>query len=162
MRDNGRTNFGNMTFAIAISGVLIGMVSLAWQGVTWLYTGARVRVALTLGFPDITQVQVYPVGLHLELTVSNVGRSPAQLTGYGFTTGAFTVTKPCPSPPVPCTLEGEHQVIWRHACAGLPLGDGTSTLVSGYVDLGNGKRLKSKAVSVPNVAIARGPLPGDL
>jgi hypothetical protein len=151
-----------VALVVAVAGVVLALASLGWQAVAWWYNGARIRVSLTSEVRSPTGT--YPHGMHLVLRVRNVGRSPAQVTGYGFLIADWIVREQRPAPTLPHTLDGSHEVTWYQRCAGLPFDDrptATTTSFRAFVDLGNGRQRRSEAVSVPNVAINRAPAPGD-
>jgi hypothetical protein len=149
------------TIALATTGVALALLSLVWQFVTWRRSGSHVKAELTTRFPPLEKHFAYPMGLHLVLTVNNVGRLPAELVGYGFPGSQGTVAARQPDPPIPLTLAGGHQAVWYHGCAGLPADPGDSTAIEGYVDVGSGKRIKTNSVAVPNSAVRRARQPGD-
>ena len=149
------------TLFVAVVGVIVGGAGLLWQAYTHWSSGPRVKVVLAAEVGSPTGQ--FPAGMHLCLTVRNVGRMSAQITGYGFLIGEWDATQQHPVPSLPYTLPAGHEVRWYQACAGLTSvgGPSDSTPVTAYIDLGNGKRYESEQAMVPNVAIDRERLPGD-
>ena len=150
------------TLIVAVIGVVVGGAGFIWQAYTHWSSGPRIRV--TLGAEVGSPTGKFPAGMHLSVTVRNVGRMSAQITGYGFLISDWVVMQQHPVQPLPYTLPAGHEVRWYQACAGLPIvGEpAESTPITAYIDLGTGKRYESEQVMVPNIAIDRELMPGDV
>lgn len=67
-------------FWIALAGLVLAVVSLTWQVISWSFTGARVKVSLSRGFVGYPDGRTRPVVI---ITARNVGRAPATIAGWG-------------------------------------------------------------------------------
>ena len=103
--------FSTVTLTIAIIGLCIALGTLVWQWRSWLYEGPKLKVAVGQAF-GLDAVREMPA-MDLLVTVQNVGRSPVQLTGWGFempdktTLVDLDATRPPTS--LPFTLNGGHE-----------------------------------------------------
>jgi hypothetical protein len=69
-----------MTLALAITGVVLGVLSLGWQAWTWARSGPVVKVEASSSFP------IYDGHMgehHVSVKAINRGRAPATITGWG-------------------------------------------------------------------------------
>lgn len=142
-------------FWIAIAGLLLAVISLTWQVVTWAYGGARVRVFLSRGFVTYTDGQLREA---LITEVRNIGRGQAAIVGWGILmpggkSFVFPNSEPGLVPPLPATLEGQHSLSFiapeDKLLPGLLERTGsTATPVRGFVHLGTGKRVESKPLAL--------------
>jgi hypothetical protein len=126
-----------VTLVIAVVGLILGLTSFVWQCISWSREGPKLRVTTSLGFA----LGAVP-GEHFRIvTVVNVGRSPVEITGWGFelpTKETMVVLNPEPmSTRLPNTLNGGHQAVF-HALIEelrntLPTSLGSSAQLKPYV-----------------------------
>lgn len=92
-------------FVLALLALVVSVISVSWQVWTWRYGGPVVKVTTSLGFT------IDDPGLEfIVITVSNAGRSPVTVTGYGLALpdkgGNFVPVRPLPiTPRLPHRLE---------------------------------------------------------
>lgn len=68
-----------MTLAVALTGLLLSLVSLGWQIWSWYSSGPRVRVSTSNAYP----VFGHQIGDHyVVVTATNRGRSAVTLTSW--------------------------------------------------------------------------------
>ncbi len=101
------------TLTVAVVGCVVGVASLAWQIVTWQYTGPRIKVASRIGLvPGASRIWT--------VTATNVGRAPVQVTGWGFLLPdgrTFVTLAPhILSHSLPTTVDGGHEVVFAVDC----------------------------------------------
>jgi hypothetical protein len=148
----GPTALDIVTLIIAILWFALAVATLAWQVVTWLYEGARVKVKHSFAFltfgPELSEQM-------LLITAVNVGRSPIEITGWGIDVGGGTslfVSNPIPgSTPLPTTVDGGH-----HAKFFMELAEHERAVKRAagpkpprpYVSLGTDKKVKGKVISL--------------
>lgn len=161
--------FDLWTLGIATLGLVLSLIALVWQIVSWQFTGPRVKVTATRGW-------LLPPGETVPLviiTVRNVGREPVAVQSWGLVgekepTGSvvtrfhnrgtgwhgeqFTYPNPQPwqGPSVPYTLAGNHQVTWsvikKEVSQSLAERAQEGKRHKAYVDLATGKRCHSREV----------------
>jgi hypothetical protein len=159
------------TLALALIGVLLSLLALAWQAYSFAVSGSRIRVELRrcLGgdgavatFPDDAPAWHFEQAAGQGLTeplyavkVNNSGRGGTSITGIelAFSDGGAVVLTG-PDPPLPFRLDGEHEQTW-YVEAGLA-GAYASTsaqvwpekakdmTVQGRVTLGSSKTVSSR------------------
>ena len=101
-----------MTLALAIIGVVLSMASLAWQAFIWRHNGPVLRVTSAYSIPVFNDSDLGED--HISVTVTNAGRAPTTVTGWGIDMGGqknMQVVRPVPfSAPLPHRLEGGAEV----------------------------------------------------
>jgi hypothetical protein len=110
---------------ISICALVVSVVSLSWQVVSWLRAGPVIKVKGHSSFPYVGGV----VGdHHLSVTATNEGRAAATITGWGLAlpNGSSIVPHSAPLPGVPDLphrLESHAEASWHvlhtelvHAC----------------------------------------------
>ncbi len=162
------------TLIFAVFGLVLAVLSLAWQAVTWRLSGSRVQVDMlvgaTNGSKDGTVVvdarwragveQFEDLGMHhrlLAIRIRNTGRAATSLVSYhaaldtGPRIGAVGV--PAGPPLLPHRLEAESEVLYYldfdqllHALAGLHNSEQRPKSVRMQAVLGSGKTVSSKPV----------------
>jgi hypothetical protein len=170
------------TLVIAVSGLVLSVIALAWQAVTWHLSGPRVKVELRLGAADGRTYSTVPATSnwrrHLQemsrqgarsqmfaVEIVNTGRQATTVTGYKAETdtgvGTGVVAPPAHLPTLPHRLEAESSVLYY-----LPLQDVAEILellkttgqeaktVRMTVTLGSGKVKTTDAVSAADLIAA--------
>lgn len=163
---------------VAILGLTLAAASLTWQATTFVLTGSRVQCELHVGAIGQRQVFVHqPVGRNevigapreewqrqgltegrLFVIARNVGRIAVTITGYSATCGSArygTMRPLLGEPALPHRLEPGAEVMWT-----LPTEEVREFAAAGRgdmnvrmsVDLGNGKRVDSRAVPLSPTA----------
>lgn len=105
-----------VTLVIAVLGLVVAAVSLAWQVIAWRYEGARVKVQIRSAFPVLGD----DLGdQHLMVEVLNVGRAAVELVGWcwdlGNDSNIPSVGAHPRSTPLPHTLPGGHRATFLMA-----------------------------------------------
>jgi hypothetical protein len=105
------------SLGVATFAAVVGVVSLTWNIVAFIHSGARIKVE---GNADMVLVDP---GAHestpvVTVTVRNVGRMPCEVTSWSLlipsgTALAFLRMSPAYGPPTPHTLEPGHAQSWR-------------------------------------------------
>lgn len=147
------TTIDIVNLVLALIGVIGATVALVWRFVEWRLTGSVVKVNLnhaTLLMNDGT------VGANkaVSITAQNVGRTSVSVTGWGLEidpqeTIVMFQAEPWMGPALPYTLEPGHEASWLMFKAGVrerlaTLSRGPATPLRGFVNLGTGKRARSK------------------
>jgi hypothetical protein len=144
-----------MTIGLAISGVILGFLSLGWQAWTWRAAGARIRVDTTSGGVGRTDGSGFA---GVVVTARNHGHLAAHLTGWGVLcrlSDGKTAWFPYPSEveesdPVDTTLQPQHQAQWWARNEDLLKVASEPMEIAGYVRLGTGSNIVSKQwVGIP-------------
>jgi hypothetical protein len=99
----------NIKFAVILITLCLAVTTFVWQWRTWLYEGAKIKVKLSwaaVGLVPGTAQRCWQV------SAVNVGRSPTEITGWGFelldkTTHLYLPPYPIATP-IPSTLAGGH------------------------------------------------------
>ncbi|MFI2358157.1 hypothetical protein OG582_11925 [Streptomyces anulatus] len=99
---------------ISVIALVISLVSLGWQVITWLRSGPVIKVK---GHAAIPVVNENPGELHLSVTAVNRGRAPATITGWGLRlpNGSSVVPRSAELPgvnPLPHRLESHAESSW--------------------------------------------------
>jgi hypothetical protein len=140
------------TLAIAVLGLVLAVVSLVWQVVTWTYEGAKVRVTASFGFltygPELSDRMVI-------VEASNVGRSQVELLGWGFDVGGnaslFVPRAVRGSTDLPHTLTAGHTAKFFLPLAALKEGlrqENITRAPRAFVTLGTGGKAYAKPLKL--------------
>ncbi len=153
--------FTVVTLVLALLGVVLAVVSLAWQAVTFFLSGARVKTKLLLGGlgpGGAILWEVGPEGAELSpddlpvvaVEVTNSGRTDIDVVGWGLDYGRGLTFVPSPWWPnkeLPFRLKHGSQQTWfvkradaDHAANAV----GKAQAVTGFVRLGTGRTERTK------------------
>jgi hypothetical protein len=162
------TSFQVLTLIIAIAGLALSLTALVWQIVSWLYTGSRVKVALSEAviLTPRGSMDVYAI------MARNVGRTAVSITGWGLLLvpnrpsgsvlrrmasnyrprgNMIVVPNPVPwqGPRSPYTLDGQHSATWyvlkNDIAQEIDDDDRERRHLRGYVNLATGKSPVSRS-----------------
>jgi hypothetical protein len=145
--------FGSLeiiTLVIAVVGLVLSIVALAWQIMSWRLTGSVVRVVVSHGlgvggsWPQLVAIEAM-----------NVGRTPVSVHGWGFRLPDGRTLWPAvghrgswAGPAVPLTLDPGHSASWQVDAKSI-----RATLMDealpnaelrGFVNLGTGEQRRSR------------------
>jgi hypothetical protein len=153
--------FAVVTLVFAVLGVVLAVVSLVWQAVTFLLGGARVKTRLLLGGLGPGGAILWELGDEsaelspedlpvVAVEVTNSGRTDLDVVGWGLDYGRGLTFIPSPWSPnkeLPFRLKHGSQQIWfvkredaDHAANAV----GRAHAVSGFVRLGTGHTERTK------------------
>ncbi len=100
-----------MTLAISILGLVLAASTFVWQWRTWLYEGYKLHVTCS----SAVATNAESSELFRMITVVNIGRSPVELTGWGFELAggqSTLIDQGSQAYRVPFTLNGGHQAFF--------------------------------------------------
>ncbi|MGA5472537.1 hypothetical protein ACPCUK_27660 [Streptomyces arboris] len=100
---------------IALVALVVSLISLGWQIITWLRSGPVIKVK---GHSSIAVVDGNAGEVHLSVTAVNRGRAPATVTGWGLRlpNGSSVVPQSAQLPgtnPLPHRLEPHAEASWH-------------------------------------------------
>lgn len=124
----------SVAILVAVLGVALGSVSLAWQVATWALSAGRLKVTLVIGVQAGTGIVSSPISKNgrprtnilqdgrfrgpplLAVQVANVGRGPVTVTGYGAKDTGYglklQLVADAIGPPLPHRLEPGEGGMW--------------------------------------------------
>jgi hypothetical protein len=156
------STFNLPTFVVAAVGAFSGLVSAAWLVVSHMLAGAKISVRIEYIFV-VTESRWEPA---FEVIANNKRRGSIEIrrwgiATYGPTSGrhpsvVYLAADTDTSDEVAKTVQGYHGAAWTvYARKTLAFGSNkdNNVKVRGIVELGNGKRKKSKPLRLPSGAL---------
>jgi hypothetical protein len=144
-----------VTLVIAVVGLALSVLALAWHIVSWRLTGSIVKVEVSHGlgvggsWPRLVGIEAM-----------NVGRTAVSITGWGFRLPDGRTLWPAAGhpgnwagPPVPITLDPGHSASWQVNAETIRtslLDEGVpDAKLRGFVNLGTGQQRRSRTTIGP-------------
>lgn len=154
--------FAVVTLVLAVVGLVLAVASLAWQGATFVLSGARVKATLQVAAVRPDGALTWPVAAARSITppagsvpavaieVTNSGRTDVDVAGWGLDFGdgvSFIAGEWFPNKPLPHRLTHGSTQTWYvpfHEAQQVPNGLGREASTVGFVRLGNGRTIRTK------------------
>jgi hypothetical protein len=144
------------SLGVAIFAAVVGAVSLTWNIVAFIHSGARIKVEANADMllVDPKAHESTPV---VTVTVRNVGRMPCEVTSWSLITPsgtalAFLRMSPEYGPPTPHTLDPGHAQSWRASTSSVidavGIEQGESVQLTPVAWLGTGLRQTGDPIQV--------------